>query len=107
MVFMILPQKIFAPFEYREREQYSRGLQLSPLSAEDFSVIIKHADILEPGDHLVGPPVPVRWPVSTREEAQIRLRSHMAKQLHRYMNDPSVKYLKVSDESGSIVSVAR
>ena len=83
------------------------GLQLLPLSAEDFSAIIKHADIFEPGDDLVGPPVPVCWPVSTKEEAQTRLQVHMAKQSHRYMSDPSVKYLKVINESGSIVSIAR
>ncbi|KAL9071450.1 MAG: hypothetical protein Q9161_004167 [Pseudevernia consocians] len=82
-------------------------LRLFPLAAEDFPVITNHADIFEPGDDLVGPPVPVCWPVSTQEEAQTRLQVHMAKQLQRYLKDPSVNYLKVIDDSGSIVSVAR
>ena len=82
------------------------GLQLLPLTAEDFSAIIDHSSIFELGDDLVGPPVPICWPVSTREEAQTRLQVHMAKQIQRYMHDPSVNYLKVVDDSGSIVSVA-
>ena len=83
------------------------GLQLLHLIAEDFSAIIKHADVFELGDDLVGPPIPVCWPVTTREEAKTRLRVHMAKQSQRYMKDPTVNYLKVIDESGSIVSIAR
>lgn len=83
------------------------GLQLLPLTAEDFSAITNHANIFEPGDDLVGPPVPVCWPVSTREEAQTRLRVHMEKQSERYTKDPSINYLKVIGDSGSIVSVAR
>ena len=83
------------------------GLRLLALAAEDFTTITDHANIFEPGDDLVGPPVPLCWPVTTKEEATIRLRHHMAKQLQRFTEDPSVKYLKVVDDSGSIVSVAR
>ena len=83
------------------------GLRLLPLAAEDFTTITGHANIFEPGDDLVGPPVPLCWPVTTKEEATIRLRCHMAKQLQRFTEDPSVNYLKVVDDSGSIVSVAR
>ena len=90
-----------------KRERNASGLQLLSLTAEDFSTIINHANIFEVGDDLVGPPVPVCWPVSTREEAQTRLRIHMDKQLHRLNHDPSINYLKVIDETGAIVSVAR
>ena len=83
------------------------GLQLLSLTAADFSSIANHANVSEPGDDLVGPPVPVCWPVSTRKEARTRLRVHMAKQSRRYMSGPSVNYLKVIDDSGSIVSVTR
>lgn len=82
-------------------------LRLLPLVADDFSAMINHANLLELGDDLVGPPVPVCWPISNKEEAQTRLQVHMAKQSQRYLNDPSTNYLKVVDESGSILSVAR
>ena len=83
------------------------GLQLLPLTIDNFSALINQANIFEIGDDLVGPPAPVCWPVSTREEAQTRLRVHMAKQLQRHMYDPSVNYVKVVDGTGSIVSLAR
>ena len=83
------------------------GLQILPLTIDDFSALINQANIFELGDDLVGPPVPVCWPVSTCEEAQTRLQVHMAKQLQRHMYDPSINYLKVVDGSGSIVSLAR
>ena len=88
-------------------EHPSNGLQLLYLTLDDFSTIENHASIFDLGDDLVGPPVPVCWPVSTQEEARIRLRVHMAKQRQRYLEDPSVNYLKVTDDTGSIVSVAR
>ena len=102
----VLPQMILAR-TWQRGKRHSMGLRLSPLTAEDFSSITNHANIFEPGDDLVGPPVPVCWPVSTREEAQTRLQVHMEKQSQRYLKDPSVNYLKVIDDSGSILSVAR
>ena len=83
------------------------GLQLLPLATEDFTTITDHASIFELGDDLVGPPVPLCWPVTTKEEATTRIRVHVAKQLQRFTEDISVNYLKVVDDSGSIVSVAR
>ena len=83
-------------------------LQLLPLTVEDFPTIIDQANTFPIGDDLVGPPVPVCWPVSTREKAQTRLRTHMQKQRDRLAHDRSTRYLKVVDvESGAIVSVAR
>ena len=83
------------------------GLQILPLKTEDFTIITDHADIFELGDDLVGPPVPLCWPVTSKEEATTRIRVHVAKQLQRFTEDLSVNYLKVVDDSGSIVSVAR
>lgn len=87
--------------------QLSIGLRLLPLLADDFLAMTDHAKVFDIGDDLVGPPVPVCWPISTEEEARTRLRVHMAKQFQRYREDPSVNYLKVIDDSDSIVSVAR
>ena len=83
------------------------GLQLLPLATEDFATITDYANIFELGDDLVGPPVPLCWPVNTKEEARTRIQVHVAKQLQRFTEDLSVNYLKVVDDSGSIVSVAR
>ena len=100
VIIQSLPQMRLPP-------QPRMGLQLLLLTADDFSAMTDHANIFDLGDDLVGPPVPFCWPVSTREEARTRLRVHMAKQFQRYKEDPSVIYLKVLDDSGSIVSVAR
>lgn len=52
------------------------GLQLLLLTADDLLAVEDHAKTFEPGDDLVGLPVPFCWPASDREQAQIRLRVH-------------------------------
>ncbi|KAH8646890.1 hypothetical protein BX600DRAFT_477087, partial [Xylariales sp. PMI_506] len=75
----------------------------------DLDVLIQHPDTSAPGDDLVAPPCPVSWPVSTRAEAQVRVRHHFAWQRRRLLGDPSVNFLKVVDDEngGDILAVAR
>lgn len=91
-------------------------LFIAPLQLKDFDTIIAHANIYLPGDDLVAPPTPVAWPVSTREDAQKRLSFTMAKQRRRFVEDDTVRFMKVVDASSKkdvhdstadIVSVAR
>lgn len=82
-------------------------LQIVPLTMDELTAMENDTNIYEPGDDLVGPPIPICWPVRTSAEAQTRLRVHMAKQSERLQKDPSVHYLKVVNDSHSIVSIAR
>jgi GNAT superfamily N-acetyltransferase len=76
-------------------------LRLLPVTEADFPAIIAHASepSYVPGDDLVAPPNPVVWPVSTREQAQTRLRICMSLQERRFRSDPSCNFLKVVDLS--------
>ncbi|KAH7024672.1 uncharacterized protein B0I36DRAFT_163633 [Microdochium trichocladiopsis] len=76
-------------------------LEVRPLELADFATLIGHADAGEPGDDLVAPPCPVSWPVKTREEAQLRARCHFTWQRQRFLEDPSVRYVKVVDTTGT------
>lgn len=69
--------------------------------------MVNDAKTLGLGDDLMAPPIPICWPVATQGEAHTRLEVHMGKQCERYKKDPSTNYLKVIDDSGSILSVAR
>ncbi|KAF7555564.1 hypothetical protein G7Z17_g2041 [Cylindrodendrum hubeiense] len=85
-------------------------LQVLPLEVSDFDQLVHHADTGSPGDDCVAPPNPVAWPVATGIEAQTRTRYAFALQKRRFLEDPTVRFLKVVDteEGGhNIVAVAR
>jgi hypothetical protein len=76
-------------------------LIIAPVELSDFDAIIAQADTYEPGDDLVAPPNPVAWPVTTRAEAQERLRLLMGRQRQRFLEDPTARFMKVVDLPGS------
>ena len=82
-------------------------LRLLPLLAGDFPRILHDAKDCDPGDDLVGPQMPICWPVITREDAEMRLQVNMEQQLQRLTNDSSTNYLKIVDVSDSIIAIAR
>ncbi|KAL2070002.1 hypothetical protein VTL71DRAFT_14682 [Oculimacula yallundae] len=83
-------------------------LKLSELQIEDFETMINHANLYLPGENLIGMPTPLCWKVSSKLEAQERLRFHMAQQKRRFLGDRTAKYLKITDdESEEIISLAR
>jgi hypothetical protein len=84
-------------------------LQLLPLEEADFNILLRHADTGEVGDDLIAQPFPLAWPVSTRPEAQTRIWHSNALLKRRFLNDPTISFLKVVDEdnAGDIVAVAR
>lgn len=87
------------------------ALRLAPVELSDFDTFVSHASLHAPGDDLTAPPNPVAWPVSTRAEAEQRARHCFALQKRRFQEDPTVRFLKVVDDSpeggGDIVAVAR
>jgi GNAT superfamily N-acetyltransferase len=85
------------------------SLKVERLTEADLDVLIHHADTSDPGDDLVAPPCPISWPVSTRAEAQTRVRHHFTWQRKRLLRDPSVNFVKVVDneKDGDIIAVAR
>lgn len=90
-------------------------LNVLPMRLIDFDVIIAHATLFEPGDDLVGPPIPFTYPVATRAQASRRLRFAMDRQRTRFQEDPTARYIKVVEtcpdaqdpHDGDIVSMAR
>ena len=81
---------------------------------EYFDKIIQQAELYNPGDDLVGQPVPACWPVTDKSGAIARLRFHMARQKKRFLADKSATFLKVIDisddqteDEASIVALAR
>lgn len=83
-------------------------LTLCPLQLEDFDEIESHASSYPPGDDLVGQPTPICCAVTTKGEAEARLKFHFQKQRKRFTGDPTVRYVKVIDSaSKSIISIAR
>ena len=83
-------------------------LSFLPLVKEDFDTMISHATSYPIGDDLTAPPVPLCWPVKTRQDAEARLIFNMSRQRQRFLNDASVRFLKVIDTNdGSIISIAR
>lgn len=84
------------------------SLKLLNLDLEDFNTMIEQAGRFMPGDDLVGPPTPICWHVTTKEQAQQRLQFHMLKQRERFRGDPSARFIKViDDDTKEIVSIAR
>ncbi|KAH7346605.1 hypothetical protein BKA65DRAFT_502858 [Rhexocercosporidium sp. MPI-PUGE-AT-0058] len=84
------------------------SLKLSEVQVEDFDAMINHANLYPPGDDLVGMPTPICWPVSSKSEAQERLRFHMSQQKRRFFGDRTATYLKViDDDTKEIISIAR
>ncbi|KAF2155516.1 hypothetical protein K461DRAFT_274506 [Myriangium duriaei CBS 260.36] len=88
-------------------------LQVLPLETADFDVLISHASTSFPGDDLVGNPVPFCWPVANRSDAEARCLWHFSRQRKRYIEDTSVRFMKVIDtgkegeKSNEIISIAR
>lgn len=87
---------------------------LSPLELPDFDTLISHALHYPPGDDLVGPPTPLCCPVTTQQEASARLAFHFGKQRDRFLDDPTVRYMKVVERDANgeasgdeIISLAR
>jgi GNAT superfamily N-acetyltransferase len=88
-------------------------LNLQPLQLSDFDTLLSHALVGHPGEDLVGPPTPLCCPVTTQADASARLAFHFAKQRVRFLNDPTVRYMKVVERSSAgennedIISIAR
>ena len=83
-------------------------LTLLPILEVDFSIMTAHALMYPIGDDLIAPPVPLCWPVTSMRQAQNRLNFHVFRQRQRFLNDRSVRFMKVVDNTdGSIISVAR
>ncbi|KAK7753570.1 hypothetical protein SLS62_004428 [Diatrype stigma] len=87
-------------------------LRVAPVELSDFDTFVSQASQHAPGDDLTAPPNPVAWPVSTRAEAELRARHCFALQKRRFQEDPTVRFMKVVDDSadegrGDIVAVAR
>lgn len=89
------------------------ALRVAPVELSDFDSFVSDASKYAPGDDLVAPPNPVAWPVSTRAEAEQRARRCFALQRRRFLEDPTVRFLKVVDDSPEggggavVVAVAR
>jgi hypothetical protein len=85
------------------------NLQIQPLEVHDFDILVSQADQYPPGADLTGLPTPFCWKVTTQDEGRARLKFHYDKQKHRYLNDPTMHYLKVIDtaDDNSIIGVAR
>jgi GNAT superfamily N-acetyltransferase len=88
-------------------------LDLQPLQLLDFDTLIAHAHSGPPGEDLTGPPTPLCCPVTTQADASARLAFHFAKQRARFLNDPTVRYMKAVECSSAdenkkeIISIAR
>ena len=83
-------------------------LSLLPLVEADFDTMISQATLYPIGDDLTAPPVALCWPVKTRQDAEARSIFNMSRQRQRFLNDASVRFLKVIDTNdGSIISIAR
>ena len=86
---------------------HTMTLSLLPLVEEEFDTMISHATLYPLGDDFTAPPVPLCWSVKTRQDAEARLIFDMSRQRQRYLNDASVRFMKVIDTNdGSIVSIA-
>lgn len=87
------------------------ALRVAPVELSDIDTFVSDASVYAPGDDLVAPPNPVAWPVSTRAEAEQRARRCFALQRRRLLEDPTVRFMKVVDDSpeggGAVVAVAR
>lgn len=78
--------------------------RIEPMVVKDFDELLTHPR----GDDIVNAPFePLCWPVTTDAEAQARKDYHFRRVRHRFLTDPSARFMKAVDrKTGRIASMA-